>query len=89
MIKSMPTLERAREIIRDYWDNGAEADLSHYRPGEYESSIVRACHVLEDEGTGFDMACVEHLVATAPGLFNYDVYGNWIGTVANENGWTP
>lgn len=24
-----------------------------------------------------------------PGLSNYDRNGNWIGPVANENGWTP
>lgn len=24
-----------------------------------------------------------------PGLVDYDAKGNWIGPVANENGWTP
>ena len=24
-----------------------------------------------------------------PGIPNYDSNGNWIGSVSNENGWTP
>ena len=24
-----------------------------------------------------------------PALMNYDARGNWVGSVSNENGWTP
>lgn len=80
-------LEMARETIRNYWNVDHSEDFSHLRPGEYEARIVLACEVLEDEGTYFDQACVEHIQNTAPTIFDYDRYGNWIGNMKNENGW--
>ena len=36
-----------------------------------------------------DYDVYEKAVKRFPVLVDYDSYGNWQGTVANENGWTP
>jgi hypothetical protein len=81
------TLDEARKRIREYY-NSQEADTSHLSAGEIAAPYVHACEVLEDEGDEFDRACVRHLVAEAPSIFDWDAKGNWVGPVANENGWT-
>lgn len=32
---------------------------------------------------------LKEFLAKYPGIPNYDSQGNWIGSVSNENGWTP
>ena len=80
-------VDEARATIREYW-NSAEDDLSHLKRGEFEARIVAACNVLEDAGDAFDMFAVEHLVKTAPAIFDYDENGAYQGAVAYENGFT-
>jgi hypothetical protein len=47
---------------------------------------VKALRVWELEGGLIDV--VDAAYDRFPGLLNYDEKGNWIGNVANENGWT-
>jgi hypothetical protein len=82
-----PTLLEARATISDYW-NSAEEDFSHIHHHKFCATIVYACEVIEDEGTTDDLEEVEHLLETAPSLFDFDKYGNFTGNVANENGIT-
>lgn len=49
---------------------------------------VRALHTLEADGVENFDELIHAVYDKVPGLSNYDDRGNWIGSVANENGWT-
>jgi hypothetical protein len=48
--------------------------------------FLEACRLFNsiDDDTVFAAVCRSY-----PNLNNYDAKGNYIGSVANENGWTP
>jgi hypothetical protein len=50
--------------------------------------FIQALHVLELEGGDEGYATVEAAYDRFPGLLNWDAKGNYVGNVANENGWT-
>lgn len=68
----------ANAIVRSLY-NGADLD---------PKVAVKALHVLELEGGEAGRDIAEAAFDHYPGLLNYDEKGNWIGNVANENGWT-
>jgi hypothetical protein len=49
---------------------------------------VTALRVLELEGGDEGADFAETIYTARPGLLNYDEKGNYVGNVANENGWT-
>jgi hypothetical protein len=71
-------ISEANRIVRSLY---AGADIE-------PKFAVQALHVLEREcgDAGADIA--DAAFTAYPGLLNYDEKGNWIGNVANENGWT-
>ena len=77
-------LNAAREIAADIMADLDDDDPLWAKPGR----IIEALNVLDEEGTEFDQKIVQKIFDKVPGLLNYDEAGNWIGSVANENGWT-
>lgn len=51
---------------------------------EYETILERV-----EEGDLFAEEELELFLEDYPGIPNYDSRGNFIGSVSNENGWTP
>jgi hypothetical protein len=53
----------------------------------------RLLEAVETAGTDFDSAAaeweLENFLRDYPGIPDYDNRGNYIGSVRNENGWTP
>lgn len=72
----MYSYDERMNIMRDQIEDD---DFVDYEAEEYEE-YLRLCG--DDEKP---MTFEEWLLHD----FNYDEAGNWIGPVANENGWTP
>jgi hypothetical protein len=51
-------------------------------------AVLHALHVLELEGGDKEFGICKTAYRQFPHLLDYDEKGNWIGNVANENGWT-
>lgn len=51
--------------------------------------IVRAATILEAFGDDEDYETAERLYNDFPNIKDYDANGSFIGSVSNENGWTP
>jgi hypothetical protein len=51
---------------------------------EYEALLERVA-----EGDLYAEEELEYFLEDYPGIPNYDSRGNFIGSVSNENGWTP
>jgi len=80
---TITALKTARETVRAFIDaDDPEAE------GITTRRIMRALTRLDSDGSEDDQALVIRAFRNAPGLTNYDADGNWIGPVANENGWT-
>ena len=52
------------------------------------AELVCAFNVLADADAASDKDLAERLWNTRRGAFAYDEAGNYVGSVANENGWT-
>jgi hypothetical protein len=63
-------------------------ETEHLRDGEYEGRMMRALSLIEEEAPEDAPGLVNWFAKHAPGILSYDDKGNWIGAVANENGWT-
>lgn len=74
--------QRAHEIASNICND--DFSLVERNPG----MCIRALHVLEDDKAADFSELVHAVYDKVPGLLNYDEEGNWIGPVANENGWT-
>jgi len=83
------TLIEARNLVTEYLKHA-----NHSIPSSFASirafciNMVNACEILETEGDDGDQSIVETMVNVAPFVFNFDIHGNWVGSVANENGFT-
>lgn len=78
--------ERALEAARVFACN-IPADFKFH-----VADAVKAHDLLSasgEAGDAEDGELAEILLEALPGIANYDSKGNWIGPVANENGWTP
>ena len=51
---------------------------------EYEAILERV-----EEGDLFAEEDLELILEDYPGIPNYDSRGNFVGSMSNENGWTP
>lgn len=54
--------------------------------GEQTAALVQYYNSLMDDNATEE---ANRLLALCPNLLNYDEAGNYVGPVANENGWTP
>jgi hypothetical protein len=50
------------------------------------NTLLENCEAFD--ATDEDERFLEEFLREYPGIVNYDSRGNWIGSVANENGWT-
>ena len=50
------------------------------------NTLLENCEAFD--ATDEDERFLEEFLREYPGVMNYDSCGNWIGYVANENGWT-
>jgi len=82
-------LSLAREICEDYINNGAEQEFtSRSDEQRYCGRVSSAASTLMDSDKPRLQKLGEWIYETAPGLWDYDEKGNFIGAVANEDGWT-
>jgi len=50
------------------------------------NTLLENCEAFD--ATDEDDRFLEEFLQEYPGVVNYDSRGNWIGSIANENGWT-
>ena len=90
------SVEQALARISDHFKTGSE-DLSHLSLDEQEELFIEfsmAVDFIARENfihpqRDFCLWLADKLYSDFPALSNYDENGNWVGPIANENGWTP
>ena len=79
------------EICANYLKSDGSDDLSHLTRRQinaYCGKVANAADVLIESGEDELAEIGEEILATAPSLWDYDTAGNYVGSVANENGIT-
>ena len=83
-------MEVAVFLCTGYLDS-AEDDLSHMSHKQIDvwmGRVAEAASMLMEIGDEWQQALGERVKVVGPALWDYDTNGNFVGTVANENGWT-
>jgi len=79
----------ARALVSEFLSHINHSVESTHEPVHAQcANLVKACEVLEFDGDMDDQDSVETMITVAPFVFNFDIHGNWVGSVANENGFT-
>ena len=83
------TRTEAKNIVNEYTNTTDDQWADYTHRGSIDAYIAThaALAFLETDGSDEDRDFVENFWSRDPVLGNYDFNGNWLGSVANENGW--